>query len=110
MESMPSLNREILKHLGSRVKKLQSWLEPLICKSAEQRVRSLIKDIAKEHRREIAGDSRQIEVKLNLTHADIAKLTATSRQTVSTLLNDLEKQEIIKYDRRRIYIKDLSLL
>lgn len=110
MQCMPSLNTEILKRLGTRVKKVQNRLESLICKNAEQRIRSLIKEIAQEYGRTIAGDPNQVEVKLGLTHADIAKLTATCRQSVSTLLSDLEKQGLIRYDRKRIYVKDISLL
>ncbi len=110
MQNMPSLNTEILKRLGTRVKKVQNRLESLICKNAEQRIRSLIKEIAQEHGRIIAGSPLQMEVKLGLTHADIAKLTATCRQSVSTLLKELEHKGLIKYDRRRIYIKDISML
>jgi CRP-like cAMP-binding protein len=110
MQSMPTLNTEILKRLGTRVKKVQNRLESLICKNAEQRIRSLIKELALEHGRVIAGQPEQVELKLGLTHDDIAKLTATCRQSVSTLLKDLEHQGLIKYDRRRIYIMDISLL
>ena len=90
--------------------KVQSRLESLICKNAEERIRSLIKEIAMKHGRSIAGDPVQIEVRLGLTHSDIAKLTATCRQSVSTILRELEKEGIIKYDRRRISIKNISLL
>ncbi|RDV12649.1 Crp/Fnr family transcriptional regulator [Pontibacter diazotrophicus] len=110
MQCMPCLNTEILKRLGTRVKKVQNRLESLICKNAEQRIRTLIKEIAQEHGRIVAGDPDQVEVRLRLTHADIAKLTATCRQSVSSLLKDMEKQGLIKYDRNRIYVKDLSLL
>lgn len=110
MQTMPSLNTEILKCLGARINKVQSRLEGLICKNAEQRIRTLIREIAQEHGRIVAGDPNQLEVKLGLTHADIAKLTATCRQSVSMLLREFEKQGLIKYDRRRIYVKDLSRL
>lgn len=110
MQCMPNLNIEILIHLGNRVKKVQSRLESLICKNVEQRIRSLLKEIAQDYGRIIAGDPEQIEIKLGLTHSDIAKLTGTCRQSVSYFLRDLEKQGLIKYDRRRIYIKDISLL
>lgn len=110
MQDMPSLNTEILKRLGARVKKIQSRLESLICKNSQQRIRFLLKEIALEHGRTIAGDPEQIEIKLHLTHADIAKLTATCRQSVSSFLKELENLGLIKYDRRRIYIKNLSLL
>jgi CRP-like cAMP-binding protein len=110
MRCMPNLNIEIFIHLGNRVKKVQNRLESLICKNVEQRIRYLIKEIAADYGRIIAGDPRQIEIKLGLTHADIAKLTGTCQQSVSSFLGDLEKQGLIKYDRRRIYIKDLSQL
>lgn len=110
MRCIPNLNTEVLKHLGSRVRKIQNRLESLICKNAEQRIRTLIKEVAQEHGRIIAGDPGQIEIKLGLTQADIAKLTATCRQSVSASMKDLEKQGLIKYDRKRIYVKDISLL
>ena len=110
MKDIPSLNTEILKRLGDRVKKVQSRLEAIICKSTEGRIRTLIKEVAQEHGRVIAGDPGQVEVKLGLTHADIGNLTATCRQSVSMVLGDLERQGLIKYDRRRIYIKNISLL
>jgi CRP-like cAMP-binding protein len=110
MASIPNLNTEILKQLGTRVKKVQNRLEAMICKNTEERIRALIREIAQEHGRRIVGDDNQVEVKLGLTHADIAKLTATCRQSVSSLLRELEKQGLIKYDRSRIYIKDISAL
>lgn len=110
MKENPKFNMEILKFIGFRLKRVQSRLESLIFKSAEQRIRSLLKELAEEHGRIIAGDENQREVRLGLTHDDIAKLTATSRQTVTTQLNELEKNDLIKYDRKRIYVKDLRQL
>ena len=79
-------------------------------KNKEQRIIALIKELAQEHGHIIAGDPHYREIRLGLTHADIAKLSATSRQSVCTIMNDLEKQGLIKYNRRSISIKDLSLL
>jgi CRP-like cAMP-binding protein len=45
-----------------------------------------------------------------LTHQEMASLTATSRQTVTSVLNELKDQEIIKFNRQRILINDLSAL
>jgi CRP-like cAMP-binding protein len=110
MKENPKFNTEILKFIGFRLKRVQSRLESLIFKNAEQRIRSLLRELAEDHGRTIAGDENQREVKLGLTHEDIAKLTATSRQTVTTQFNELEKEGVIKYDRKRIYIKDLQRL
>jgi CRP-like cAMP-binding protein len=110
MKDNPKFNTEILKFIGFRLKRVQSRLESLIFKNAEQRIRSLIKELGEDHGRVIAGDENQREVRLGLTHEEIAKLTATSRQTVTTQLNELEKNGLIKYDRKRIYIQNLRKL
>lgn len=110
MKGNPKFKMEILKFIGFRLKRVQNQLESLIFKSAEQRIRSLIKEQAQVHGRAIAGDENQFELKLGLTHENIAKLAATSRQTVTTQLRELERSGIIKYDRKRIYIKDLRRL
>lgn len=110
MEDNPKFSTEILKFIGFRLKRVQRRLESLIFKNAEQRIRSLIKELAKDHGRPIAGDENYREVKLGLTHEDIAKLTATSRQTVTTQLNELEKNGLIKYNRKGISVKDLRQL
>ncbi len=45
-----------------------------------------------------------------LTHQELASLTATSRQTVTSVLNELKEEGIIKFNRQRILINDLSAL
>ena len=44
------------------------------------------------------------------THQEIANLTATSRQTVTTILNELRTRNLITFDRKRLLIRDLELL
>ena len=84
-------------------------LESIYFNNTEERIRGFIKDLAKEQGRKlITGD--EIEVKLNLKHEDIAKLTATTRQSVTTILSQLEKDGVILYDRHRILVKKLKQL
>lgn len=45
-----------------------------------------------------------------LTHKDIASLTGTSRQTVTTILNELKEKNLINFDRKKILIRDLDKL
>ena len=49
-------------------------------------------------------------VKHDLTHQDIANLTATSRQTVTTVLNDLKEKDLIYMERKRFLIRELDNL
>jgi CRP-like cAMP-binding protein len=110
MEMNPKFNFQITKFIGFRLRKIQSRLENLIFKTAEQRVRFFIKELVEEHGRQIITSPEERVVKIRLTHEDIAKLSATSRQTVTSVLNDLERQGLISYDRSRIYVKKYSAL
>lgn len=107
IESNPKLGLHITKLIGLRLKKIQNRLESLCFKSAPERVRQFIKTLVKEHGRKI-GD--EYEVKLKLTHQDIANLTATTRQTVTLVLRDLEKKDVILYDRSRILLRNINLI
>lgn len=110
MEMNPKFNLQVTKFIGFRLKKIQSRLESLIFRTAEQRVRFFLKELAEEHGRQIINNPEERVVKMRLTHEDIAKLSATSRQTVTSVLNDLEKHGLINYDRSRIFVKKYSQL
>lgn len=107
LEQNPQFNLRITKLIGLRLQKVESRLASLIFKSSEQRVCSFIYDSATEHGKTTA---KGIEVSLRLTHDDIAKLTATARPTVSAVFSDLEKRNIIEYNRKRILVKNLEAL
>jgi CRP-like cAMP-binding protein len=49
-------------------------------------------------------------VKHSLTQQDIANLTGTSRQTVTSVLNDLRKSDLIYFNRKSILIRDMTRL
>jgi CRP-like cAMP-binding protein len=105
----PAFNFSVTKLIGLRYLKVQSRLESLVFKTAPERIRGFIKEMADEHGKILANGS-EIEVKLKLKHEDIAKLTATTRQSVTTELNNLEKEGVILFDRKRILIKDIKKL
>ncbi|NOR75851.1 MAG: helix-turn-helix domain-containing protein [Draconibacterium sp.] len=71
-------------------------------KSAEERIKYLLNELAEDHGIETQNG---IEIRLRLKHHEIASLAATTRQTATTILNLLVKQNLIEYNRQRIIIK-----
>lgn len=104
-----AFNFSITKLIGLRYLKVQSRLESLVFKTAPERIRIFIKEMADEHGKKLVNGS-EIEVKLKLKHEEIAKLTATTRQSVNSELNQLEKEGVILFDRKRILVKEYSKL
>lgn len=102
-------NKSIFKLIGERSEKIQKRLESLFFQTSPDRIKGFIKDYALEYGKKLIY-SNEIEAKLSLTHEDIAKLTGTTRQTTTTVFNQLEKEGIIVYDRNRILVKDINRL
>ena len=101
------LSFKILKLIGLRLMKLERKLELLVFKDARTRIIEFLKDAAAWKGKKV-GMETMIHTKL--THKDIASLTGTSRQTVTTILNELKDQNLINFDRRKILIRDLEKL
>lgn len=104
------LHLEVTRLVGQRLQKVQHRLCALVFKSAEERIRDLLRELGREHGRCVANDPEQVVVKLQLTHQDLARLAATSRQTVSTLLGKLHREGTLTYNRRSIFIRRLQAL
>ena len=102
-----ALNLKIYKLLGLRIKKLERKVESLVFKDSRTRIVEFLRDWANEKGKKVGFETM---MKNYLTHKDIAALTGTSRQTVTTILNELKEKNIINFDRRRILVRDMDKL
>jgi CRP-like cAMP-binding protein len=107
MASKPSIACFITAQLGKRMQYFNKRLEALVFKDARRRIIEAILDLNENH-----GDRVGLEyvVRRFITHQEIANLSATSRQTVTSVLNDLRNSGFIKFNRRRLLIQDLDAL
>jgi CRP/FNR family cyclic AMP-dependent transcriptional regulator len=101
---------EINKLVGQRLQRVQHRLSALVFKTAEERIRDLLRELGQAYGSCVANDPSQVVVKLQLTHHDLARLAATSRQTVTTLLGSLAREGILTHNRRHLFIKRLDAL
>ncbi|MBT4269814.1 MAG: Crp/Fnr family transcriptional regulator [Candidatus Marinimicrobia bacterium] len=99
----PDLNISLNKFIGWRMRRIESQLEDLVFKSAQERIESFLRRYVKSFGKEMADGWR---VKPFLTHQEIADLTATVRQTVNTVLNQLADDNTIKFSRRFLQVLD----
>ena len=97
---------KIYKWIGLRMKKMERRIDNLIFKDVRSRLMDFLKEMAQEkgHQTE-AG----IEVEHFFTHKNLANLVGTSRQTVTTTLNELREEGLIDFERKKIIIKKPSL-
>ena len=107
MKENRELSFKILKLIGLRLMKLERKLELLVFKDARTRVIEFLKDAAAWKGKKVGFETM---IQTRLTHKDIAALTGTSRQTVTTILNELKDKNLINFDRKKILIRDLATL
>jgi CRP-like cAMP-binding protein len=98
---------KIYKLIGLRIRKLERKIESLVFKDARTRIIEFIREAAEWKGQKVGFETM---IKTRLTHKDIADLTGTSRQTVTTVLNDLKEKNMINFNRRQILIRDLEKL
>ncbi len=93
--------------IGSRLIRAEDKLESLIFKDARTRIIDFIKESVNDRGRKVGYE---MLLKHSLTHQDIANITCTSRQTVTLVLNELRKSDLIYFNRGKILVRDMSRL
>lgn len=107
MRTNHQLSLNVLALIGERLRRAESRLEALIFKDARTRIIDFLKDSAEQRGRRVGYE---MLFKHSLTQQDIANITGTSRQTVTSVLNELRKENLIYFNRRSILIRDIGKL
>ena len=98
---------KIFKLIGLRINKLERKIESLVFKDVRTRIIEFIREFVLEKGKK---NGPEYMVDHYLTHKDIADLIGTTRQTVTTLLNELRNEGKIDFSRRTIYVADINSL
>ncbi len=106
MDENNALKTEVFKIMGLRLKRLERRLESIIYKDSRTRIIEFLEEFLQEYGQENSG---KWQARNFLTHTDIAKLTAASRQTVTTVFNELRSKGAIDYDKKTITANSLQL-
>ena len=108
LRKKPDLAIAYTQMVGDKLKTIGGKYADLIFKDVKMRVVNFFKLNAEN---EGKWEGNKVELNMYLTHQDIANYTAASRQTVSTIINELIKDGRIVYDgRKKVVIPDITKL
>jgi len=96
---------KINKLIGLRIRKLERRVEALVFKNVRTRMIEFIREFAEEKGEK---DGQGYRINHFLTHKDMADLIGTTRQTVTTLLNELRSEGKIDFTRRSMFVPDIN--
>ena len=94
---------EMNRRIGDHIRKLERRIELLLCKDTKTRLTEFLLDLGNDYGRPRDGGTW---ISHNLTQSDIADLLGTSRKSASLLLNELEDEGLIRFDRKYIFIAE----
>ena len=103
----PDLQKLFNQALVQEINTLKEKIDSLKYMDARTRVVDLIRDFALRKGQKVGFET---VIRKHLSHQDIADMSGTSRQTVTTIMNDLKASNIINFNRRQILIRDLDQL
>lgn len=103
----PTVTMKVTRLMGLRLQKMERKVRDLVFKDARTRIVDFIREMAQENGKPV-GD--EILIRHVFTHQDIANLTASSRQVVTTVLNELRDQNLINFERKRILVRNIHQL
>jgi len=103
----PTFSQRVLHLFGQRMMAAENKLENLIFKDARSRIVNFLHEVVTKRGRQVGYE---MLLKHSLTHQDIANITCTSRQTVTLVLNELRKENLIYFNRGRILVRDMETL
>ncbi|KIA97189.1 Crp/Fnr family transcriptional regulator [Flavobacterium sp. KMS] len=103
----PALALSYTKFVGLKMKRIKNSYSNLISKDARTRMIQFLKDWAAK---EGVQSGNSVRIENYLTQNDIAQIICTSRQTATQLINELETNQILVYNRKEIYIQDITKL
>jgi CRP-like cAMP-binding protein len=91
----------LLKGLHYEVLKLQGIVEYLAISPVRDRVVKLLARLCKEQGRRMQNYTI---IDFPITHEEIAKMVGSSRKTITIILNDMRKQGILGWEKKKIKV------
>ncbi len=107
LQKKPQMAISFSALLGNKLRKVESRLANLLNKDVKTRLINLLLQLAADSK-QTTGNACSIE--RFLTHDDMARLIGSSRQTVTTMLNEFENEKLLLIDKNCINIPDIKLL
>ena len=103
----PEISLGITRLMGLRRRRIERRLKYLLFRSNRERMIHLLMELAEQYGRETAAG---LELKIKLSHQDLANIIGSTRETVTVVLGELQTEGYLELGRRKITLKDVPRL
>lgn len=103
----PEVSLGVTKLFGLRRQRIERRLKYLLFRSNRERLIHLLIELAEQYGRAVEGG---IELRIKLSHQDLANIIGSTRETVTVVLGELQAEGSLKLGRRKIVLSDVARL
>ncbi len=107
MEESPNLALGVTKLIGMRRKRVERRLRSLLFRSNRERLAQLLLDLAEQYGN---ATTDGIELGIKLSHQDLAAIIGATRETVTTVLGEMQGQGLLRIQRQKLTLLGLREL
>ena len=108
LKKKPQLAITYSKQVGQKLRNVEYRLVHILNKDVRSRLISFFYQLAMQNGYD--GTSTSFQMQNFLSHDDIARLIGSARQTVTSFLSELEKENLVISDRKKILLPDVKKL
>jgi len=108
----PKAALKMMTLLELRLVQYEELVKCLLPRETEARLANLLPILARKFglRDESRDDTGAVMLDLRLTHQDLAAMVASTRESVTKVLNDMRNRDVIEVEGGRITLKDMTAL
>ncbi|MEM7477287.1 MAG: Crp/Fnr family transcriptional regulator [Planctomycetota bacterium] len=107
MEHSANLSLGVSKLIGMRRKRIERRLRSLLFRNNRDRLTHLLLELAEQYGN---ATTSGIELTIRLSHQDLAAIIGATRETVTTLLGEMQSEGLLIIKRQRLILADLAKL
>jgi CRP/FNR family transcriptional regulator, global nitrogen regulator len=105
----PRAALKMMTLLELRLVQYEELVKCLLPRETEVRLANLLPVLAQKFG-ERGEDGRSVTIDLRLTHQDLAAMVASTRESVTKVLNDMRNRSVVEIEGGRITLKDYAAL
>ena len=103
----PEVSLGVTKLFGLRRQRVERRLKYLLFHSNREKLVHLLLELAEQYGQK---NSQGIELRIKLSHQDLASMIGSTRETVTVVLGELQSEGRLQLGRRKIVLTDLPYL
>lgn len=99
----PATAMHVINVLSHRLHEVGQRMMHLVASDVQARVKLALANLAEHYG---VSDEKGIRIEMRITHQDVADMVGTSRQSVTSILNELKRQGIIHFAQRHLWVHE----